>query len=108
MQLTIDASEPLDRVLAAVGALYGVSLTVTSEGDGTEPPAAAAAPANGGSGRRGRRPRRTDRSGQPARRGTRPATAQVREWAREQGMAISPRGRLSESLITAYQQAHAS
>jgi len=31
MQLTIDSEEPLDRVLEAVGALFGVRLTVDEE-----------------------------------------------------------------------------
>jgi hypothetical protein len=33
MQLTIDSTEPLDQVLAVVGALYGVRLVVSREDD---------------------------------------------------------------------------
>lgn len=33
MQLTIDSSEPLDQVLAVVGALYGVKLEATGKAD---------------------------------------------------------------------------
>lgn len=32
MQLTIDSDEPIDRVLAVVGSLYGVRLAVDPEG----------------------------------------------------------------------------
>ncbi|WP_199425074.1 hypothetical protein [Actinotalea solisilvae] len=33
MQLTIDSTEPLDQVLAVVGALYGVRLEVAGTDD---------------------------------------------------------------------------
>lgn len=33
MQVTIDSSEDLDHVLAVVGALYGVRLTVEAKAD---------------------------------------------------------------------------
>lgn len=37
---------------------------------------------------------------------TSPTTAEIRAWAREQGLSVGNRGRLSEELKTAYAEAH--
>lgn len=42
--------------------------------------------------------------GQPA--GDRPDTQQVREWAKEHGIEVSERGRLSNDLIVRFQEAN--
>jgi hypothetical protein len=55
--------------------------------------------ASGGRGRRGGR--RSRGSG-----GDRAYTAEVRAWAREQGLPVSERGRIPASLLEQYQSAH--
>ena len=62
---------------------------------------------------RTRRAQRADASGPVSsgqgRSGTasnRPSTAEVREWARSQGIEIGDRGRISAHLYDAYQAAH--
>ncbi len=52
-------------------------------------------------------PRRSVRAGGRGRGGRRGAsTAEVREWARGQGMEVSSRGRVSAELRAAYDAAH--
>ncbi len=99
MQVTIDSSEPIDRVLPVINALYGVSLSVP-EPAGTTQTARPAA--------------RRSRSSKPA---TRAATERrnkrvvatpgaVREWARSNGHEVSSRGRISAELLEAYRVAN--
>lgn len=62
-------------------------------------------------GRRRARPI-TGRAAKPSRNtrgraGGAPSTAEVREWARSEGMAVSARGRVPAELHAAYQAAHA-
>ena len=99
MQVTIDSTEPLDRVLPVINALYGTSLTV-SEPAGTNE---AARPA----------PRRS-RSTKPGTRATAGrrnkrsvvTPGAVREWARSNGHEVSSRGRISAELLEAYRAAN--
>lgn len=106
MQLTIDSTEPLDRILQVIGALYGVQLAVA------DPPA----PVLSGTPARGRRDsRRATKSVGPAapagsRRGggrgaAGPDATAVRQWARENGYQVSDRGRIPAALRTAYDAA---
>lgn len=81
MQLTIDSTEPLERVLPVVAALYGVELSVAA------PPAAV--PRQRASG-----PRRRQRS--------KPDPAAVRSWARANGHEVKDRGRVPDAVISAY------
>jgi len=103
VQLTIDSSEPLDRVLEVIGALYGTRLTRQEESPAsTTAPAAEAAAAP-----RRAAPSRSAQKGSAGRsaRATQDVDLQaVRAWAREQGHTVSARGRLSKALIDAYQQ----
>jgi hypothetical protein len=112
MQVTIDSRDPLDKALRLVGSLFGVSLTVES---GVEAAPVAdtstgrrerkrAEPQRGRGGRGGRggaaatpRPRKTAVS-------TTPDLAAVRTWAREQGLQVSDRGRVSNAVLEAYRQ----
>lgn len=103
MRVTIDSSEPIDSVLRVVGALYGVSLSVGSDG--------ASAPASTSRGRgrgRGRaRAARTTQRTTTARRGrsgSRADASAVREWARSHGYAVSDRGRISGEILAAYRK----
>jgi hypothetical protein len=58
--------------------------------------------------------RRAGRATAPAQRRSRPAArsggndrvAQIREWGRKNGQKVSERGRLSASLVAAYEAAH--
>jgi hypothetical protein len=86
MQITIDSAEPLAKVAAVVGALYGVELVVA----GSSP-----APAVG-AGRRAAR----------SRRGAKVDPKIVRQWAVEQGFAVSTRGQLPKAVLTAYADSH--
>ncbi|GHJ58609.1 Lsr2 family protein [Nocardioides sp. OK12] len=49
--------------------------------------------------------RRTSSSGSPAN-GSGPSTKDIRDWAREQGMEVSERGRVSSEVREAYDAAH--
>jgi hypothetical protein len=109
MQVTIDSNEPLDRVLAVVGSLYGVRLAVSAEA-----PAAAAA-AGSRSPRRATpkvRPARSRSTAVPARSHrsrptatTSPAdSATVRRWAQANGHPVKDRGRVPASVVAAYHQ----
>ena len=99
VQITIDSTEPLEKVTAVVGALYGVELVV------------AAGSASAPTGRRGRSarvpaaaPTRSAARGR-RRRGTHDPKA-VRRWAVEQGLAVSSRGQLPKAVLTAYAESN--
>lgn len=101
MQLTVDSTERVENVLRAVGGLYGVELQVVGGS-----PAISATPAR----RRGATPAKSTRGGaRPGRRKGRPVrrsnAADIRTWARANGQQISDRGRIPDSVVTAYQQA---
>ena len=107
MKISIDSSEPLEQVVRVIGALYDVKLTVDSA---TE--AAAASPAATGGRRRGTR----SVSSKPARargngrtraraRGATVSNAELRSWARENGHAVSDRGRIPAAISAAYYEA---
>jgi hypothetical protein len=84
MQVTFDSSEPLERVLPVVAAVYGVELTSAAElkprGKRNVVPAA--------SGRRSRR--------------AKPDAGDVRTWARANGHQVSDRGRVPAAILNAY------
>ena len=93
MQITIDSTEPLDKVLPVIGALYGVTLSVPAQ------PAATA-------------PRRRTRAPQPKQaierrtKRTEVKASEVREWARGSGHQVSDRGRVAAKLVEAYRAAN--
>jgi hypothetical protein len=123
VKLTLDSSEPLEDAVRVLGALYGVTLVVSSDQhDPSEPdtngarkpsnakktakrkPAAArkARPAastnaRSSSSKRGRS-QRSAGSGSPS-------NAEVRSWARQHGFTVSDRGRLPASVLAAYRNA---
>lgn len=118
MRLTIDSAEPLERVLSVVGSLFQVELAVKAESTETPEVATGDSPEITGAPavatRRGRtagaspRRRRTASAATPASAPvaeTAPDTAKVRAWAREHDVAVSPRGRLSGSVLKQYQDA---
>ena len=116
MQLTIDSSEPLERVLQVVGALYQVDLAVQAPAGAAAPAGSPAADAGvptaadvgggrwagAGSGRRGAGtpPRHRPERGAAAR--PPPDMAAVRVWARDHGFTVADRGRVSGAVLDAY------
>lgn len=102
MQVTIDSSEPLERVLRVVGALYNVTLSVAEDGAGRAPQVVASAA------RPGRRAAKVTKAPAGRRgRGTRAKAAAVdaaavRQWARERGLAVSRRGPLPRGVVDEY------
>lgn len=113
LRLTVDSSEPLEDAIRVLGALYGVTLVVSNEGPGaptstqqlkprakrvaTKPQTRA-----GVAGTEAKRSRR----GASARSAGTASNAEVRSWARHAGLAVSDRGRLPASVMTAYRSAH--
>jgi hypothetical protein len=137
VKLTIDSDEPLEQALRVLGALYGVTLAVSN--DGQDAPTVGQAMPSGdeeGVGVEGgvRKPatkKKTARKtpskarksraaasatdteaakpeGTAPRSAGSPANAEIRAWARENGMTVSDRGRVPASVITAYRNAHGS
>jgi hypothetical protein len=103
VKLTLDSSEPLEDAMRVVGALYGVTLVLTTEeADVGAPAEKAQTPAA-----RKRTPasRRTARERKPARQRS-TSNAEVRSWARQKGLTVSDRGRIPASVMTAYQDSH--
>ncbi len=101
MQLTIDSTEPLERVLPVVAALYGVELSVAA------PPAVVPRQrASSGSPRRaarsGKAPDRARAAGPRRRQRSKPDPAAVRSWARANGHEVKDRGRVPDAVISAY------
>lgn len=99
MQITIDSGEPLAKVAAVVGALYGVELVVAGETEASAPgrrrsrAVAASTNAKAAAGRARRGGKKTD-------------PKVVRQWAVEQGLTVSTRGQLPKAVLTAYADSH--
>jgi hypothetical protein len=120
VKLTVDSSEPLEDAMRVLGALYGVTLVVASDGSdvaGAEQDARK--PADKRAGRRPAAARKTrpaarasdavarkPKQGTAARLAGSPSSAEVRSWARDNGMTVSDRGRVPASVMTAYRNAH--
>jgi hypothetical protein len=113
MRLTVESTEPLDSVLRAVGALYGVQLVVAGE------PAASAAPVPARKTVSARTPKAVVPKRQKAAKvpaiaaAARPigrqsvaGQAEIRSWAQDAGLTVAARGRLSATITDAYRQAH--
>jgi hypothetical protein len=105
VQIIIDSSEPLNKVLDVVGALYGVELRFDAPPAATSPVAQRRA-ASPRTGRRGgsTRPQKRSRTAKASTH-TRPSTpdpAAVRTWARENGQSVKDRGRVPAAVVEAY------
>jgi Lsr2 len=105
VQLTIDSAEPLDRVLAVIGALYGVKLT-TPELPAVKPAAKtrSVSPIKAEKTAAARTPRSRTATTQPPRRApaTKPDPASVRAWAKANGHNVNDRGPMPAKLTDAY------
>jgi hypothetical protein len=105
LQLSIDSIEPLDKVLAVVGALYGVELVASGIAD-----SAPASETNADTARKVAT-RQAPRKRQPAARRSRLAPAvkpdpvAVRAWARANGHDVRDRGRVPAAVLAAYSAA---
>jgi len=108
VQITIDSTEPLDKVLKVVGALYGVTLGEATEGlvDRGSPDAKPGAAKRDKKQRRvtSPSPKKTSRSTRSARRTikTPPDPASVRTWAKATGHPVRDRGRVPAAVTAAY------
>jgi hypothetical protein len=123
LKITLDSTEPLDDAIRVVGAMYGVTLLVSDgeqdviklvEKEASRPSRkrakaqkrpsaersarsrAAAAAASTGRSRAHRAPRPDGF----------PSNADVRSWARDNGLTVSDRGRMPASVMAAYLSAH--
>lgn len=101
MQITIDSSEPLDRVLPVIAALYGVDLAASPR---TPHPGRSAVPSTASR----KETRKTAAKRKPvattrSRRGKRqPDAVDVRSWARANGHDVKDRGRVPAAVLAAY------
>ena len=114
MKLTVDSNEPLQDALRVVGSLYGVRLVVADAPDASastqrssrtpKKRSATTKPRRGNGVVANPRPRKspTPTTG-PA--GV-PTTADIRSWARDTGLPVNGRGRVSATVLTAYHDAH--
>lgn len=107
MQVTIDSSEPLEKVLPVVAALYGVELAVSvSQTSSRRAPSApptkkTARRRRGRNTTEGARAATTRRTGRT--RGSKPPDpVAVRTWARAHGYEVKDRGRVPAAVIAAY------
>ena len=115
MKVTIDSSEPLDDAIRVLGALYDVTLVVSpgvADSSGAQDKVAArlvragARPARRGAAQ-DRAVRTPKGRGGRARKSVAPVeTAELRSWARDNGYAVSDRGRVATSVVQAYDAAH--
>jgi len=114
LKLTLDSSEPLEDAMRVVGALYGVTLTVSGDEQGASKPAQNRKATRKPSAARKARPAapatsvdaEASRKRTASRAAGSPRNAEVRSWARQHGMMVSDRGRVPASVMTAYRKAH--
>jgi hypothetical protein len=116
VKVTIDSSEPLDDAIRVLGALYDVTLVVSpsvadSSSEAQERVAARVVRAGARPPRRAAAKERAVRTpkgrGGRARKNAAPVeTAELRSWARDNGYAVSDRGRVAASVVQAYDAAH--
>ena len=118
VKITIDSTEPLEDAIRVLGAMYGVRLVVAGDQDATRPvedDASKTTSARNGQARKRTGSKRTRpaaakataRAGRSKRRSVprasgRPTNAEVRAWARENGLTVSDRGRVAGSVMAAY------
>jgi hypothetical protein len=107
VRLTIDTGDSIEQVLAAVGALYKVELVVQS---GTAAPATVSAPSTpepAAAPKPRKRAAATTRSPRKSAASAPVDSAVIRAWARDNSVAVSPRGRFPAWVQQAYAAAQA-
>jgi hypothetical protein len=105
VQLTIDSAEPLEQVLAAVGALYNVEVATSAPSVAKKATRArAAAPATRQKSPATHGPRSRKAATRPSRRASavKPEPASVRAWAKATGLDVNDRGRVPANVTAAY------
>lgn len=124
MKITLDSNEPLEDALRVVGAMYNVDLIVPLEQQdqaetvaknpagkpatkraSTEKQLAEPRPARSSASGAAKTARDTKRK-RVARKNGSPGNAEVRSWARQNGMTVKDRGRLPASIVVAYRSAN--
>lgn len=121
MKLTLDSNEPPEDAMRVVGALYGVTLVVSSDDQDAIKPATenASKPAKKAPNRRSSSAVKKSTTTAPAtkanarkqqpqaasRAASTPSNASIRSWARQNGLTVSDRGRVPASVMTAYRNA---
>ena len=115
MKVTIDSTERLDDTLRVVGALYNVTLEVSSDRPArTRSSRRSGKPTSQAASRTGRGARTSEKRDKPQKGKPRVTgngnggvdTALVRTWARANGHEIADRGRVPAAVLTAYKQAN--
>ena len=122
MKITLDSTEPLEDALRVLGAMYGVQLVVAGDQKATRPvehsvSKTTSSPNGQNRKRSGSKRSRTAAakagasSGRSKRRsvsgaGDRPTNAEVRAWARDNGLTVRDRGRVAGSVMAAYLSAN--
>lgn len=109
MKISIDSTEPLQDVLRVIGAAYGVTLAVAPEDASIVLPSAAAS-SRAGSARhsrgRGTSGRPSAGRGRPTGTRAKVSSAELRSWARQNGIAVSDRGRVPAAVVAAHRKAN--
>lgn len=110
MKISIDSGDSLDDALRLVGALYGVTLQVGGAAESPNGSADGSARSRSSRSDNGRAPSRTGRSrrasaGRRPSRRRGPTATDVRQWARDNGVAVNDRGRIPAAVQAAYREA---
>jgi hypothetical protein len=122
LKLTLDSSEPLEDAMRVLGALYGVTMVLstdeedaskTARENGRKPASSKTTARRKPSAARQARPvapatdahaAQSTQATAPRSAGS-PSNAEVRSWARQNGLTVSDRGRVPASVLTAYRNA---
>lgn len=105
LQISIDSTEPLGDVMRVIGALYNVTLTVTTAPNEAAKPASATTRQGRGRNNAARSKNTRVGGGRPATRRANVSTGEVRSWARENSHPVSDRGPISAAVLAAYHEA---
>jgi hypothetical protein len=122
LKLTLDSSEPLEHAMRVLGALYGVTLVLSTDEEDASKPARENGTKPASSKSTARRKPSAAKEGRPVapaadadavqskqetapRSAGSPSNAEVRSWARQNGFTVSDRGRVPASVVTAYRNA---
>lgn len=111
MKVTIDSNEPLSDAVRVLGALYDVTLVVSEVGRGQGEDVATVSAKSSSAMRATRKaaavkPRTSRPNGKVAKPAAPVSNAEVRSWARQNGLTVSGRGRVAAQVIAAYREAH--
>jgi hypothetical protein len=124
LKLTLDSSEPLEHAMRVLGALYGVTMILSTDEEDASKPTRENGTKPASSKSTARRKPSAARQGRPVAPATdaatdaaestqetaprsagSPSNAEVRSWARQNGLTVSDRGRVPASVVTAYRNA---